>query len=979
MKVLLRACGFFLLSVVASTAARTQWMQMNGPYGAPVWAVAANGINFFAATDAGVSYSTNNGNNWTTVKLPKAVKCLGMQGTTVFAGASGGVYRSTDNGTTWMFAANKGINAVQITAITSLGGYLYAGNMYGVSRSSDNGENWTLVNSGGATGLAIAGSTIFKTLNGTNGGVFRSNDSGATWTRTSTGITDNDVMTVTSSGAVVYTGCANGEIFRSTDNGSTWVALKTGLKDTIITSIAVSGSTITAGTRGAGIFRTTDNGAHWTRDPGGLNDHFVNGIVSTGLITIAGTYGGAFRSTDDGITWTEINRGLVLRSVNSLAVSSSGRTLLAGCADGGVYRSPDRAATWYSPNIGLKKTDGTTVNTYALAVTGSQVIAGTDGAGHVYKSTNDGITWITSSTGLPARNVVSLLVSGTDVFAGIYTGGVYRSSDNGVTWTESDAGLPASATVYAFCRAGTTLFCAPFASGVYSSSDNGTTWTASRTGLPAGAGVKSLLAGTDNTGKAVVFAGMDGYGIYRSTDNGSSWAAFGTGLTQHAAVNAMANVGGMLFAGTEADSIYMSTDNGTTWVKSNTGLADRTVNAFLVVQDAFGGADLYAATGSNGVYRYTGNISLRPGIAVTRPSTPAVGAPFWLEIKIGDRIPVAGLYGIAFKLRSDKPTCSYVDGSAAVGGFADPAALTYFRMADSQTLDVAVTKTSAPGMAGNGILVKAQYVTTVGGNVRFTIDELKAIDQNGLQIPLDTTGLTVSFGGPLVRPVGIAPYQQGKPFWVQVQVGGPDTIRNLYGVSMKLHSSRSTCTYVDGSAAAGTLLGTTPLTMFRKVDAQTVDIAVTKIAAPGITGSGVAAKAQFTSATTEGVTFSLFDIMAIDQSGIPILLGAETLTIASVATGVEATAGVPTEFQLMQNFPNPFNPSTTIRFSLPVRSFVSLKVFDLLGREISTLVSQELGAGTFSACWEPTVPSGIYVYQLRAGEYLQTKRMVVVK
>ena len=85
-------------------------------------------------------------------------------------------------------------------------------------------------------------------------------------------------------------------------------------------------------------------------------------------------------------------------------------------------------------------------------------------------------------------------------------------------------------------------------------------------------------------------------------------------------------------------------------------------------------------------------------------------------------------------------------------------------------------------------------------------------------------------------------------------------------------------------------------------------------------------------------------------------------------------------FALDQNYPNPFNPSTNISFSLPSRSFVSLKIFDLMGRDVATLVSAELSAGTHSRQWNADgVQSGVYYYRLQAGEYSTTKTMIVLK
>jgi hypothetical protein len=88
----------------------------------------------------------------------------------------------------------------------------------------------------------------------------------------------------------------------------------------------------------------------------------------------------------------------------------------------------------------------------------------------------------------------------------------------------------------------------------------------------------------------------------------------------------------------------------------------------------------------------------------------------------------------------------------------------------------------------------------------------------------------------------------------------------------------------------------------------------------------------------------------------------------------------PVSFSLSQNYPNPFNPSTTVSYIIPHSSFVTLKVFDLLGREIATLVSDKLNAGTHTTRWDATgSPSGVYFFRLVAGEFTQTKKMVLVR
>ncbi len=90
-------------------------------------------------------------------------------------------------------------------------------------------------------------------------------------------------------------------------------------------------------------------------------------------------------------------------------------------------------------------------------------------------------------------------------------------------------------------------------------------------------------------------------------------------------------------------------------------------------------------------------------------------------------------------------------------------------------------------------------------------------------------------------------------------------------------------------------------------------------------------------------------------------------------------SNIPKDFALSQNYPNPFNPATTIQFALPKSIQVTLKVFDALGKEVATLVTQELGPGYYSVRWRAGVPSGAYIYRLQAGEYVETKKMIILR
>ncbi len=88
----------------------------------------------------------------------------------------------------------------------------------------------------------------------------------------------------------------------------------------------------------------------------------------------------------------------------------------------------------------------------------------------------------------------------------------------------------------------------------------------------------------------------------------------------------------------------------------------------------------------------------------------------------------------------------------------------------------------------------------------------------------------------------------------------------------------------------------------------------------------------------------------------------------------------PTLFKLYDNYPNPFNPSTTIRYSIPEASFTTLIVYDALGNEVSSLVNETKSAGTFEVKFNASnLSSGIYYYTLQSGSITETKKMILTK
>ncbi len=95
---------------------------------------------------------------------------------------------------------------------------------------------------------------------------------------------------------------------------------------------------------------------------------------------------------------------------------------------------------------------------------------------------------------------------------------------------------------------------------------------------------------------------------------------------------------------------------------------------------------------------------------------------------------------------------------------------------------------------------------------------------------------------------------------------------------------------------------------------------------------------------------------------------------------VKTDSEIPLSFELFSNYPNPFNPTTTISWQMPKAGLVTLKIYDVLGREVTTLVNEEVSAGKHETVFNANrFSSGVYFYQLKAGEFVSTKKMILIK
>jgi hypothetical protein len=447
---------------------------------------AFSGATVFACGDS-VYRSTNAGASWTTVSkgLPEGVNGICAVGTNIFAATYEGVFLSTNSGASWNATGRIG---TEIHKFAASGTTIFAGSGdHAVYRSTDNGAHWTMIGMSQESiwDLVVCGNYLFAA---TNDGVFRTSVSDTVWTAVNTGLltpesiidAQTGVIALAGSGLTLYAWTLNGGVFSSTNNGDRWI--NTGLNSPVVKSFAVCDSNLFAGTRD-GLFRSQNGGVNWSK-------------------------------SDVGLTYVVTSTGSPMQSVSALAVC--GQNIIAGAVANGIFLSSNFGSTWSAVDSGLTVDRSFEVRDFAVA--SSTIFAATDRG--VYRSVNRGNSWVEINNGITDRNLKSITVLGTELYAVTYTYTVFHSTDNGTTWLKVNSGLPSNYVSFIkYC--GTDLFaCVNF--GLYRSSDNGLSWTSAYAGLE-NTYVLALIAFGQ-----YLFAGTD-HGVFYSSTNGANW--INTGAT----------------------------------------------------------------------------------------------------------------------------------------------------------------------------------------------------------------------------------------------------------------------------------------------------------------------------------------------------------------------------------------------------------------------------------------------------------------
>ena len=696
-------------------------------------------------------------------------------------------------------------------------------------------------------------------------------------------------------------------------------------------------------------------------EPMGVDGGRVSTILKvTDSVFLAGYIGGGlYRSIDGGINWYSVSNSIANLGVFVLKLSPSG-DVFAGTLNS-IYKSTDQGATWNKVNNSLPQ------NGYAEDITidtsGNIYVASNYGG--VYKSTDNGNSFAQTNNGLHSSKYISKVeyTSNNILIAADQYHGIYKSTDMGANWIQSNSGYD---TTYYITRinsgASGDIFISTAGSGPLKSTDNGNSWVSIIGDLSL-----NYSSDIDVNSNGSLFLTIVQQ-LYKSTNGGINWinitSSFNGAGFQNSYVDNYDNV----WAGTLNAGIMNSSDAGVTWDNYTSGLTSTLVNSF--VADANG--NLYAAILGKGLYSSTDNANTWNKITIVNDVQDTY-------IKTVKTISPSGL--IVFNVYNGMMITTDLSSWSSFGAgltnqsidhiaannnyvFAAGSDGKIFRTPISSANWVEITDTSNSGYCYELFLSSA-------GDLYYLFDEeIVKSTNNG-----DTW--TSVGNGVLGYTFSMAEHTNGDLF-VGTSNGvyrstdaGNSWTKDVSGLT---DGALSLAIHIDGNVFAGG---------YNSVN-RSNDLG------------------QSWSSFTTGIYNCRITDLAFGHNDV-LFAAAENMGIyrtTSAVTSTDKNESILVEnFSLQQNYPNPFNPTTKIRYTIPnitlglssqaetrdEGSRVVLKIYDILGTEISTLVNESQPAGNYEVEFSvgrdssPDIASGVYFYKLQAGSFVETRKMLLLK
>ena len=758
-----------------------------------------------------------------------------------------------------------------------------------------------------------------------------------------------------------------GEAILTNDGGTSWSIVNLPLDGIYRSTYFIDENTgWVAGAIGSGqvrIYKTTDGGLNWNHQPNAPDttkyDVF---FVDQNTGWIVGYYGFIIKTTNSGEQWvSQTNTAVTSKTLYGVNATDVNNVYVVGSSDA-VLRSTDGGANWLlSPMIFSNATDyrGVRFLNSGTGLTG--FITGSKG--RIAKTTDGGITW-TPVHNPGNSNQMWAIDFSDDNSVGLACGGssyLLRTTNGGDTWTQISIDAP-SMTLYSVRFGSNNVAYLSGGSGYYfKSTDAGLTW------FPLGyrfttTSIKDVCFADNNVGYVV------GTNLIAKTENGGTeWSVqtspFSGDINEIIAPSPLVAI-----AGCDGGNVVRTTNGGTSWELVQTGitgtnsdiLAIDFVNENLGLVAAYNGS-VARTTDGGATWSIIGTISggspwdmdmldsLYAWVAATgeRIFATTDGGFTWTQQLAAGGL---GTYGISFADRN-------------IGVAGGTSGNTYFTTDGGTTWNPAIVK---PGQSIWGIHIAESpvygtvaltacasgyvYKSVDGGRTwevepRYSINTMSDVWMTDAANAwfVGNSGLILKYYEPGNIPVELISFVASVKGNTISLTWSTATETNNYGYEIQRSvdngNSWKSTGFVEGRGT------TTSMSAYSFVD---------ELLQPG--------------------EYS-YRLKQIDVDG--------TYKFHYLENNV--VVGLPDKFELFQNYPNPFNPVTTIKYTIPSSvtheiSNVKLILFDMLGREVSTLVNENKEPGVYEVKFNASaLSSGVYLYKLQAGEFSQVKKLILTK
>lgn len=683
---------------------------------------------------------------------------------------------------------------------------------------------------------------------------------------------------------------------------------------------------------------------YWT----GLNGPYSGNVLdikkhSTGNLYIIRSEA-AYVSSNNGNSWTEFDNAS-LGSNNTLEITPSG-TIYLGKSSAGLWWTLNGGQTWSFNPIHIAPHSGQWLSVITLAISPNGVVYANN-----YRSFNGGSNFSSFTISQGAfPNDYAFNPSGNAFVAA--SNGVYRSNDHGNTWTNISSNLPQTSFNKIIYENENSILVSVHNSGIFKTTNAGANWNAMNNGL-TDLNISELYL---KDGK--IFAGTESSKLFVSSNSGNSWSLI-SDVAGAGKINSIFNDGNEIFLGTSLNGVNYSQDNGANWETKNQNLFLASINDL-----AFGENEIFAAS-RNGIF-----YSSDEGNTWSKRNH---GLPSYLVTKIyksnNDVLFVSVLNNGVFSSTDNgntwSPSNTGINSNFNVNYFGETEGYLYALSINSFDT-VSLFRSSNNGSFWENVFTRSGFFLhniTIDTQDKIYIGGLDSTFQSVLYSSVDD-GLnwtSINYQKSQLRfenlsSAGLDLYMtdafnilkstNGGDDWFEIPNGNWGNVQlNL----MNVNSRGDIFLIVNNSIYLTTNNGNSW---------------VERIS--GLPANSITTNLIFDS---KGFLYNVTSMHGIFHS------------IESTLTGVTISQNeLPVEYKLYQNFPNPFNPETKIRFNIPSDKFVTLYIYDISGRRIKTLVNENLSSGNYSVTFDASqLSSGVYFYELLTYDFRESKKMILLR